>query len=96
MSYEVIEYFVENGEDAFGDQILAVEITGGEFKGTVFSYGKVEFPDQDKPNLSFTYTVHHSDIDTTNEKFKNTIGDILVEMIEYSLEKNETIFAGGI
>lgn len=96
MSYEVIEYFVETGEDAFGDQILAVEITGGEFDGTVFSYGKVEFPDPDKPNLSFTYTVHYSDADTTNEKFKNTIGDILVEMIEESLKKNDTVFAGGI
>ena len=96
MSYEVIEYFVENGEDAFGDQILAVEISGGEFDGTIFSYGKVEFPEPDEPNLSFNYTVHHSDVDTTNEKFKNTIGDILVEMIEESLKKNDTVFAGGI
>jgi hypothetical protein len=91
MSYEVIEYYVEGGE-----QILAVEITGGEFDGTVFSYGKVEFPDPDTPNLSFTYKVHHSDIDTTTERFKNTIGDILVEMIEDSLKKNETVFAGGV
>jgi hypothetical protein len=96
MSYEVIEYFVENGEDAFGDQILAVEIIGGEFDNTVFSYGKVEFPDPDEPNLSFTYTVHHSDVDTSNVRFKNAIGDILVEMIEESLKKNETVFAGGI
>ena len=91
MSYEVIEYYVEDGE-----QVLAVEITGGEFKDTVFSYGKVEFPDPNKPNLSFTYTVHQSDVDTTNERFKNTIGDILVEMIEDSLKKNETVFAGGV
>lgn len=91
MSYEVIEYYVEDGE-----QILAVEITSGEFNGTVFSYGKVEFPEPDEPKLSFEYTVHHTDIDTSNDRFKNRIGDILVEMIEESLKKQETIFAGGI
>jgi hypothetical protein len=91
MSYEVIEYYVEDGE-----QILAVEISDGEFNGTVYSYGKVEFPEPDEPKLSFEYTVHHSDVDTSNEKFKNKIGNILVEMIEDSLKKNETIFAGGI
>jgi hypothetical protein len=91
MSYEVIEYYVEDGE-----QVLAVEISGGEFDGTIFSYGKVEFPEPDEPNLSFNYTVHHSDVDTANERFKNRIGDILVEMIEDSLKKNETVFSGGI
>jgi hypothetical protein len=91
MSYEVIEYYVEDGE-----QILAVEISDGEFNGTVYSYGKVEFPEPDEPKLSFEYTVHHSDVDTSNEKFKNKIGNILVEMIEDSLKKNETVFSGGI
>lgn len=96
MSYEVIEYFVENGKDEFGDQILAIELTNGEFTGTIYSYGKVEFPDPDEPNMSFEYTIHNSEVDTSNEKFKNTIGDILVEILEESLKKNETVFTGGI
>ena len=94
MSYEVIEYFVENGKDEFGDQILAIELTNGEFTGTIYSYGKVEDPDE--PNMSFEYTIHNSEVDTSNEKFKNTIGDILVEILEESLKKNETVFTGGI
>lgn len=89
--YEVIDYY-----DAEGEQVLAVEISGGEFDGTIFSYGKVEFPEPDEANLSFNYTVHHSDVDTSNERFKHRIGDILVEMIEDSLLKNETVFSGGI
>ena len=96
MSYEVIEYFVESKDDAFGEQILAIEITDGEYVGTVFSYGEVDFPDPEEPILSFEYTVHKSELDTTTEKFKNRLGDILVEMIEDSLKKNETVFSGGI
>jgi hypothetical protein len=96
MGYEVIEYFIKSKDDAFGEQILAIEITDGEYVGTVFSYGEVDFPDPEEPILSFEYTVHHSDVDTINERFKNRIGDILVEMIEDSLKKNETVFSGGI
>lgn len=96
MGYEVIEYFVESKDDAFGEQILAIEITDGEYAGTVLSYGKVDFPDPDEPILSFEYTVHKSEIDTTTEKFKNMLGDMLVEMIEESLKENETVFVGGI
>ena len=96
MSYEVIEYFVESKDDAFGEQILAIEITDGEYVGTVFSYGEVDFPDPEEPILSFEYTIHKSELDTTTEKFKNRLGDILVEMIEDSLKKNETVFSGGI
>ena len=96
MSYEVIEYFVESEDDAFGEQILAIEISDGEYAGTVFSYGEVDFPDPDEPVLSFEYTVHKSELDTTTEKFKNILGDILVEMIEESLKDHTTVFKGGI
>ena len=96
MSYEVIEYFVESKDDAFGEQILAIEITDGEYVGTIFSYGEVDFPDPEKPILSFEYTIHKSELDTTTEKFKNRLGDILVEMIEDSLNDHTTVFKGGI
>jgi len=89
--YEVIDYY-----DVEGEKVLAISIMEGEFKGAVFSYGKVEFPDPDEPTLSFDYTVHVSAGDTTSKNFKNTIGDILVEILEDSLKNRETVFSGGI
>jgi len=85
MGYEVIEYFVESKDDAFGEQILAIEITDGEYAGTVLSYGKVDFPDPDEPILSFEYTIHKSDIDTTTEKFKNMLVSCWLIILCYSI-----------
>jgi hypothetical protein len=89
--YEVVDYFNNEGEN-----VIAIEITDGEFTGTIFSYGEVSFPDPDQPILSFYYTVHESNQDTESDRFKNTIGDMLTEMIEESLKDKETIFKGGI
>jgi len=89
--YEVIDYY-----DADGEKVIAIGIMEGEFMGAVYSYGKVNFPDPDEPNLSFDYTVHVSAGDTTSKNFKNAIGDILVEILEDSLNNKETIFSGGI
>ena len=91
MSYEVVDYFNDEGKN-----IIAIEITEGEFTGTVFSYGEVSFPDPNEPMVWFEHTVYESNTDTTNDKFKNFIGDILVEIIELSLESKETVFKGGI
>lgn len=89
--YEVVDYFNNEGEN-----VIAIEITEGEFTGTIFSYGEVSFPDPDQPVLSFNYTVHETSQDTESDRFKNTIGDMLTEMIEESLKEKDTVFKGGI
>ena len=98
MSYEVIEYFIKSKDnDAFGEQILAIKITDGYYKGTVYSYvGGVEFPHWDEPICKFTFDVYESELDTTTVTFKNTIGDILQDMIVESQYDNSTVFKGGI
>tara|TARA_R110000868_G_scaffold149056_1_gene371286 strand:- start:314 stop:598 length:285 start_codon:yes stop_codon:yes gene_type:complete len=93
--YEVIEYYKEDGE-----QIIAIEISEGKFKDTVYSYGAVEFPDKNEPIMSFDYTLHTPAESTfsaeTLEEFKKMIGDILIDILEESLKEQTTVFSGGV
>ena len=90
--YEVIDYY-----DAEGEKVIAIAIVEGKFEGAVFSYGKVEFPNPNEPTLNFDYTVHvDSPHNTPNAGFKEVMGDILVEILEDSLNNKNTVFSGGI
>jgi len=90
MLYEVIDYI-----DKTGEKIIAFELTSGDLSGVVYSYGKVEFPYEDEPILSFEYTLHVGIVENL-EAFRIIIGDILVEVIEDSVKNKNTIFYGGI
>lgn len=90
--FETYNYF-----DKSGTEVIALELLEGPFSGTIFSFGKVEFPDPDEPILSFEYTIHEGHInDDDKEVFRNCLGDILVEILEESIKTNTTVFTGGI
>jgi|694.fasta_scaffold00052_77 hypothetical protein len=90
--FETYNYF-----DASGTEVVALEILEDKFKGSIFSFGKVEFPDPNEPILNFEYTLHQGYIsDDNKEDFKNCLGDILVQILEESLKDKTTVFKGGI
>lgn len=90
--FETYNYF-----DKSGTEVIALELLEGPFSGTIFSFGKVEFPDPDEPILSFEYTIHEGHIhDDDKEVFRNCLGDILVEILEESIKDKTTVFKGGI
>lgn len=87
---------VENpNEDSAG-----IEIISGEFKGLVYQYGKVEFADG-KPHLNFQRTIRRMPEGTegssqedfedinNNDKLNKLMGDILVELIEEQVKRDE-------
>ena len=75
----------------------AVELLEGKYKGLVYCYNDVSFSEDDEsPVMTFEYDVLSPiDIDTENltgedyDEFKTLIGDILVELIEESLNYHE-------
>jgi hypothetical protein len=92
MKYTLIEH-----KDA--DEQWAVMLSEGKYEGLVYKYGKIDFhesDDQEVASLSFEYDVLEPiDIDVENltgedyEEFKTMIGDILVELIEASIDYHE-------
>jgi hypothetical protein len=60
------------------DSVCPIMIVEGEYEGTVLTFDVVKLSEDGV--LSFTYNVLEGD--ATGEQFKNTLGDILVKMIE--------------
>jgi len=73
----------------------AIEIIDGEFKGLVYQYGKVQMEDG-RPHLNFERTIRRlpesgEELDNllNNNDLNTLIGDILVELLESQVNKEQ-------
>jgi hypothetical protein len=74
-------------------ELVHVKILDGEYKDTVFKYGRVGFEEKnDQVHLQFNFNVLESTVmdpkvlEKTND-FKNYIGDLLVEIMSSNIEQ---------
>ena len=83
--------YVSRGQD----QWASIMITKGEYEGIIYQYGRVsvaEVENEDgKMPLSFDYNIvdingHDKEELDSSTDFKNTLGDILVEILDEQLE----------
>jgi len=76
------------------EQTVHVRLLTGEYADTVFKYGKVKFEEKNgEMYLLFAYDVLESEVSTPKElekdtKFKNNIGDLLVQIMSGNLEQD--------
>ena len=77
------------------EQDAAIEIIEGDFKGRVYQYGKVGFEDG-KPNINFERTIRRlpdsgEELDNllNNNDLNNLMGNILVEIMQEQIQKEE-------
>ena len=72
-----------------------IEIAEGKYKDVKYVYGSVEFKEQENNAIvSFDYELQGEY--KIDEDFTQVIGDILMELLEEQLEKNEVVFRGGV
>jgi len=70
-----------------------IRFLDGPYKDTIFKYGKVKFEEKnDQVYLLFAYDVLESPVDKPkklekDEKFKNYLGDLLVEIMGNNIEQ---------
>jgi len=85
--------FVSRGKE----QWASIMLTNGEYEGVIYQYGKVSVPEEEDENgnmpLSFKYNVldyngHNEEDLESSDDFRNTLGDILVEILDEQLEAN--------
>ena len=88
---EGIDYcFIYPKDDA---QTVHIRLLIGEYKDTVFKFGKVKFEEKDEQMyLLFAYDVLESTIAKPKKlekdaNFKNYIGDLLVEIMSQNIEE---------
>lgn len=76
------------------ESLHALCLTEGEHSGIIFSYKDVKFKedvDNDKLRIHFEYEVHEvpqERKDYDKQKFEKELGDFLVELVYYGLEKD--------
>jgi|SRR5210317_1185803 len=79
-----------------GDDFTCIKILEDEYEGIIYKYNNVKFEEVNNNGqipLQFTYDVflNSDNKDVDNQKFKNYIGDILVELVDQQL-KDGTLF----
>jgi len=91
MMFEVLDQTTSDGYHI-------LKITDGEFDGLKFSFGRVEFKENDDdPMVSFTYDILDggSVQEHQRENFESVLGSILHGLILEQLDNNEIIYGGG-
>jgi hypothetical protein len=81
--------------------LQAIKLTEGPFEGIIFTYGKVEFDEDetnDRVSIKFEYEIlDYAEKGLTDKKpFEKYIGDILTELIHQGIANNDLVYTGGI
>lgn len=77
-------------------ETVQVKLLEGDYKDTIFKYGKVKFEEKNEQMyLLFAYDVLESKVNKPkilekDDKFKNYIGDLLVEIMSSNIEQDIT------
>lgn len=89
-NYELLD------EDYVGNQFI--KLTSKEYSGIIYTYGRVRLlEEEDQLRVQFEYDIHENPVGFVDrEKFKNHIGDILVDLLDENLLKNNVVYTGGI
>ena len=92
--------YVSRGQD----QWASIMITKGEYEGIIYQYGRVSVAEEENEDgnmpLSFEYNVvdyngHEFQDLIESKEFKNTLGDILVEILDEQLEQGNLDYAAA-
>ena len=82
-------------EDYMGNQLI--ELTSKEYSGIIYTYGRVRLLEEDDQlRVQFEFDIHENPVGFVDrDKFRNHIGDILIDLLEENLLKNNVVYTGG-
>tara|TARA_B100001564_G_scaffold216381_1_gene182201 strand:+ start:231 stop:551 length:321 start_codon:yes stop_codon:yes gene_type:complete len=92
--------FVSKGEDKWA----SILITKGKYTGIIYQYGRVSVAEEENEDgnlpLSFDYNVidfngHEFQDLIESKEFKNTLGDILVEILDEQLDQDNLEYSAA-
>ena len=72
-----------------------IVINHGPYKGIVFKFGRVWFPDENEPVMSFDYDVVSEQKPEPLEPFLNFIGIVLQNLLRKAVDEQTAIYTGG-
>lgn len=77
-----------------------LKFTSNEFKGIIFTVGKVSFEEKDGDmRMNFNYDIiEHTEDLATYEKdlLDKAIGDLVIHLLEEGVKDNSLVYTGGV
>lgn len=88
-NYELLD------EDYNGNQLI--KLTSSEYSGIIYTYGRVRLLEEDDQlRVQFEYEIQENPVGVLDPTiFRNHIGDILIDLLEENLLKNNIVYTGG-
>ena len=82
-------------EDYNGNQLI--QLTSKEYSGIIYTYGRVRLLEEDEQlRVQFEFDIHENPVGFVDrDKFRNHIGDILIDLLDENLLKNNVVYTGG-
>mgnify|MGYP000626695721 CR=1 FL=1 len=82
-------------EDHNGNQLI--KLTSSDYSGIIYTYGRVRLlEEEDQLRVQFEFDIHENPVGFVDrDKFRNHIGDILIDLLEENLLKNNVVYTGG-
>lgn len=80
-----------------GDDYTCIKLLDKKYNGVIYKYGNVQFAKEEREDgrlpMRFDYDIFHNPkkLDLDTEHFLNTIGDILIELMEQQLKDGTAI-----
>lgn len=90
MKIEDIVFTGDVDENGF----MTLKVASGQFGGTMFTLGKIMFPDEDEPILQYEIN-YISEPPSDQPTFEQEVGNFIVEMIMKQLEEGKVVYSGG-
>ena len=82
-------------EDNDGNQLI--RLTSNQYSGIIYTYGRVRLLEEDDQlRVQFEYDIQENPVGVLDVSvFRNHIGDILIDLLEENLLKNNLVYTGG-
>lgn len=87
-------------QDRYFKNLNVIKITAGDFNGVCFVFGRVAL-DVDEANdvatlqFDFHFENPQNKVLENNQTFLDTVGDILIDLIEEEANERRIVFTGG-
>jgi hypothetical protein len=79
----------------YGANEYSIELEDHKFSDVRFVFGKVSL-NEDNFTLKYNYDIIEGSVEEQNKKeFEHTLGDLLMQMMEEGIRKNNLIYTGG-
>jgi hypothetical protein len=76
--------------------VTHVLVNEGPDKGVMFKFGRVWFPDETQPILSFDFDIVSEQKPVDPDAFRNFMGEVLQNILLRAIGEQNVVYAGGV